>query len=152
MLNDGLNAQTSSSLLANDAPAVDNNQYSHDFSNYPATPSSTYTANGNTSGIVQRPNDPNANSTTATSSARVYPVVEVEAPENLSEGYTFDVQVNHEILTITVVSRCYMYSASTCVCICIISICMIHYVAMLYCHIFLLHVLYMRTNITSQFV
>ncbi|GFH57923.1 hypothetical protein CTEN210_14399 [Chaetoceros tenuissimus] len=33
---------------------------------------------------------------------RVYPVVEVIAPESLSEGYTFDVEVNHEILTVTV--------------------------------------------------
>ena len=33
---------------------------------------------------------------------RVYPVVEVIAPESLSEGYTFDVEVNHEILTVMV--------------------------------------------------
>ena len=35
---------------------------------------------------------------------KTYPVVQVEAPETLPEGYTFDVEVNHEILTVTVVS------------------------------------------------
>lgn len=35
--------------------------------------------------------------------ARVYPIVEIIAPESLPQGYTFDVDVNHEILTVTVV-------------------------------------------------
>jgi hypothetical protein len=39
-----------------------------------------------------------------TRTGRTYPIVEVVAPESLSEGYTFDVEVNHEILSVVVVS------------------------------------------------
>ena len=34
----------------------------------------------------------------------LYPIVEVVAPATLRCGYTFDVEVNHEVLTVVVVS------------------------------------------------
>ena len=40
-----------------------------------------------------------------------HPVVVVIAPESLSEGYTFDVEVNREILTVMVVSYPPRYSS-----------------------------------------
>ena len=36
---------------------------------------------------------------------RSYPIVEVISPETLMEGYTFDIEINHEILTVEVVSH-----------------------------------------------
>ena len=45
-----------------------------------------------------------ATGTINTNARRKYPIVQLVAPETLSEGFTFDVEVNHEILTVVVVS------------------------------------------------
>jgi hypothetical protein len=47
------------------------------------------------------------------SEPRVYPIVEITAPESLPEGYTFDVEVNHEILTVAVVGKSMSYNSLT---------------------------------------
>lgn len=52
---------------------------------------------------ANRPSDADMESERAIASERTYPIVEVIAPESLPQGYTFDVEVNHEILTVTVV-------------------------------------------------
>lgn len=43
-----------------------------------------------------------ATGTINTNARRKYPIVQLVAPETLSEGFTFDVEVNHEILTVVV--------------------------------------------------
>ena len=49
--------------------------------------------------------DAGADATTAFAEPeRTFPVVQVVAPETLSAGYTFDVEHNHEIFTVQVVS------------------------------------------------
>jgi hypothetical protein len=45
-----------------------------------------------------------ASGPSSTTPSYSYPVVAVIAPESLGEGYTFDVEVNHAILTVVVVS------------------------------------------------
>jgi hypothetical protein len=60
--------------------------------------------------VINNRNNNNNNNITSSSTTtnrartRTYPIVEVVAPETLSEGYTFDVEVNHEILSVVVVS------------------------------------------------
>ena len=50
-------------------------------------------------------NNSNNNTTSAAPSTttRTYPIVQVIAPETLAQGYTFDVEFNHEILSVVVV-------------------------------------------------
>ena len=49
-------------------------------------------------------NNSNNNTTSAApSTTRTYPIVQVIAPETLAQGYTFDVEFNHEILSVVVV-------------------------------------------------
>jgi hypothetical protein len=86
----------SSSLLANDDL-------------YPTTNTNTRSVGNNasagaTTNMTSSGTGINTVSHAHAGTGRIYPVVQVVAPENLSEGYTFDVEVNHEILTITVVS------------------------------------------------
>lgn len=69
---------TTTSLLANDEFLIDD-------------PSRRNDGGGN-----------NIHTTASPTAQKIYPVVQVVAPENLNGGFTFDVEVNHEILTVTV--------------------------------------------------
>lgn len=76
-----------SSLLANDEFVIEphpNDDYNYSYSN-------------NTT------NSTNSTNNTAPTPTRTYPIVQVIAPETLAQGYTFDVEFNHEILTVVVV-------------------------------------------------
>ena len=75
-----------SSLLANDEFVIEpnpNDDYNYSYSNNNATTTT------------------NASATPSTT--RTYPIVQVIAPETLAQGYTFDVEFNHEILSVVVV-------------------------------------------------
>jgi Cys-rich protein (TIGR01571 family) len=69
---------TTTSLLANDEFLIDD-------------PSRRNNGGGNDTHTTPSPTAQN-----------MHPVVQVVAPENLTGGFTFDVEVNHEILTVTV--------------------------------------------------
>mmetsp|Transcript_26724 Transcript_26724/g.30590 ORF Transcript_26724/g.30590 Transcript_26724/m.30590 type:complete len:331 (-) Transcript_26724:119-1111(-) len=57
------------------------------------------TSNATTTGGVTTSN---TLSTTTDTTTYMYPIVDVIAPAALSSGYTFDVEVNHEVLSVTV--------------------------------------------------
>ena len=95
--------QHSSSLLASE-DLVQTQYRGHGHGHGRGHNNANGTANDNT-------NNTNTNTSTSTNTnnsravfKKTYPVVQVEAPETLPEGYTFDVEVNHDILTVTVVS------------------------------------------------
>ena len=102
---------SASSLLANDELLDDDminiptNYATRTTPGVAAGIASNFNTNTNPN-ITNHNNDATAsiNANTNTSFQRVYPVVEVIAPETLSGGYTFDVEYNHEVLTVKVVS------------------------------------------------
>jgi hypothetical protein len=85
---------TSSRLLHHDEFAFANAATSPPF---PTSPSTQTTVNMPTFTSSTRTNYVSNNQT-------IYPMVEVVAPATLIAGYTFDVDVNHQIYTVTVVS------------------------------------------------
>ena len=85
-----------SSLLANDEFVIEsdpNDNYNYNYSNNTTTNTTNTTSTNSNSNT----------SSTAPTTTRTYPIVQVIAPETLAQGYTFDVEFNHEILSVVVV-------------------------------------------------
>lgn len=81
----------------------------HDEFAFAFTNSATGPTTSTTSPSTQTVNMPTMASSTQTNyvsnNQTIYPMVQVVAPATLIAGYTFDVDVNHQIYTVTVVSR-----------------------------------------------
>mmetsp|Transcript_12379 Transcript_12379/g.23204 ORF Transcript_12379/g.23204 Transcript_12379/m.23204 type:complete len:311 (+) Transcript_12379:146-1078(+) len=93
-----LNSVMESSLLEHDEFRVST------ANSLPSSSSTNNNSHNHNGGILPARNNDSSSSSSRNNRVRTrtYPVVEVIAPETLSEGYTFDVEVNHEILSVVV--------------------------------------------------